>query len=79
MAADGFSGMGGGMDPSVGCECFPDGVYGSARSALDEAVSFMILFHGHENALSVERRVRTLALKEVDPVVPQVNRVLEER
>ena len=26
MAADGYSGMGG-MDPSVGCGCFPDGMY----------------------------------------------------
>ena len=36
-------------------------------------------FHGHENALSVERRVRTLALEEGDPVVLKVNRVQEER
>ena len=47
----------------------------SARSALDrdpktvdEAVSLMRRFHGHEKALSVERRVRTLALDEGDPV-----------
>ena len=58
----------------------------SARSALDcdpktvdEAVSRMRQFHGHEKALSVEKRVRTLALEERDPVVPQVNRVKEER
>ena len=58
----------------------------SARSALDrdpktvdEAVSLMRRFHGHEKALSVERRVRTLALEEGDPVAPQVNRVQEER
>ena len=36
-------------------------------------------FNGHEKALSVERRVRTLALEEVDPVAPQVNIVQEER
>ena len=54
----------------------------SARSVLDrdpktadEAVSLMRRFRGHEKALSVERRVRTLALEEVDPVAPQVNRV----
>ena len=42
----------------------------SARSALDrdlktvdEAVSLMRRFHGHEKELSVERRVRTLALE----------------
>ena len=58
----------------------------SARSALDrdpktvgEAVSLMRRFHGHEKALSVERRVRTLALEEGDPVAPQVNRVQKER
>ena len=58
----------------------------SARSALDcdpktvdEAVSLMRQFHGHEKALSVERRVRTLALEEGDPVSPQVIRVQEER
>ena len=58
----------------------------SARSALDrdpitvdEAVSLMRRFHGHEKALSVERRVRTLVLEEGDPVAPQVNRVQEER
>ena len=54
----------------------------SARSALDrdpktvdEAVSLMRRFHGHEKALSVERRVRTLALEEG---APQMNRVQEE-
>ena len=46
---------------------------------MDEAVSLMRRFHGHEKALSIERRVRTLALEEEDPVVPQVNRVQEER
>ena len=58
----------------------------SARSALDrdpktvdEAVSLMRPFHGHEKALSVERRVRILALEEGDPVAPKVNRVQEER
>ena len=58
----------------------------SARSALDrdpktvdEAASLMRRFHGHEKALSVERRVRTQALEEGDHVAPQVNRVQEER
>ena len=58
----------------------------SARSALDrdpktmdEAVSPMRRFHGHEKALSVESRVRTLVLEEGDPIAPQVNRVQEER
>ena len=58
----------------------------SARLALnrdpktkDEAMSLMRQFRGHEKALTVERRVRTLALNEVDPVDPQVNRVQEER
>ena len=46
---------------------------------MDEAVSLMRRFHGYEKALSVERRVRTLALEEGDPVSPQVNRVQEER
>ena len=53
----------------------------SARSALDrdpktvdEAVSLMRRFHGHEKASA-----RTLALEEGDPVVPQGNRVQEER
>ena len=35
--------------------------------------------HRHEKALAVERGVRTLALEEVDPVAPQVNRIHEER
>ena len=47
--------------------------------AVDEVVSLMRRFHGHQKALSVERRVRTLALEEWDPVAPQVNRVREER
>ena len=58
----------------------------SAQSALDrdpktvdEAVSLMRRFHGHEKALAVEKRVRTLALEEGDPVDPQVNSVQEER
>ena len=46
---------------------------------VDEAVSLIRRFHGHEKALSVERRVQTLALEEGDPVAPQVNRVKEER
>ena len=47
----------------------------SARSFLDystktvdEAMSLMRRFHGHKKALTVERRVRTLALEEVDSV-----------
>ena len=32
-------------------------------------------FHGHEKVLAIEMRVRTLALEEVDPVAPQVNRI----
>ena len=58
----------------------------SALSALDrdpktvdEAVSLMKRFHGHDKALSVERRVRTLSLEEEDPVAPLVNSVQEER
>ena len=58
----------------------------SARSALDrdpktvdKAVSLMRRFQCHEKELSVEMRVRTLALEEGDPVAPQVNRVQEER
>ena len=58
----------------------------SARSALDRdpktvdvAISLMRRFHGHEKALSVERRLRTMALEEGAPVAPQVNRVQEER
>ena len=68
-----------GMYPSVGCGCFPDGKR-SARSPLDrdpktvdEAVSLMRRFHGHEKVLAVERRVRTLVLEVVDPVSHQVN------
>ena len=88
MAADGYSGMGG-MDPSVGGgHAFLMGCTDkrSARLALDrdpktvdEAVSLMRRFHGHEKELFVERRMRTLALEEGDPVAPQVNRVQEER
>ena len=58
----------------------------SARSALDldpksvdEAMSLMKRVHCHEKALAVERRVRTVALEDVDHVAPQVNRVQEER
>ena len=58
----------------------------SARSALDrdpktvdEAMPLMRRIHGHENALAVERRVRTLTLEEIDPVTPQMNRVQGER
>ena len=42
-------------------------------------MSLMRQFHGHEEALAVERRVRTLALEEVDHVTPQVNRDQEDR
>ena len=88
MAADGYSGMGGEWIQVLAVDAFLMGCTDkrSARSALDrdpktvdEAVSLMIRFHGHEKALSVERQVRTLALEEEDPVVPQVNRVQEER
>ena len=56
----------------------------SARSSLDRdpktvAMSLMRRLHGHEKALAIERRVWTLALQEVDPIAPQVNRVHEER
>ena len=58
----------------------------SARSALDrdtktvdDIMLFMIRRHGHEKALTVEKRERTLALEEVDPVAHQVNRDQEER
>ena len=76
------------MDPCVAVDAFLMGCTDrrSAWSALgrdikivDEAMPSMRRFHGHEKALSVERRVRTLALEEVDPVAPQVNRVQEER
>ena len=88
MAADGYSGMGGEWIQVLAVDAFLMGCTDkrSARSALDrdpktvdEAVSLMRRFHGHEKALSVERRVRTLALEEGDPVAPQVNRVQEER
>ena len=42
-------------------------------------MSLMRRFHGHQKALTVERRVRTLALEEVDPVSPNVNRVQKVR
>ena len=76
------------MDPGLAVDAFLMGctVKRSARSALDrdpktvdEAMSLIRRFHGHEKALVVEMRVRTLALDEVDPVTPQVNRVQEER
>ena len=58
----------------------------SSRSALDrdpktvdEAMSLMRRFYGHEKALALERRVRTLALEEGDPVAPQVNRVQKDK
>ena len=58
----------------------------SSRSALDrdpktvdEAMSLMRRFYGHEKALALERRVRTLALEEGDPVSPQVNRVQKDK
>ena len=88
MAADGYSGMGGEWIQVLAVDAFLMGCTDkrSARSALDrdpktvdEAVSLMRRFYGHEKALSVERRVRTLALEEGDPVAPQVNRVQEER
>ena len=41
-------------------------------------MSLMRRFHGHEKALAVERRARTLALEEVDPVARQMNRVQDE-
>ena len=88
MAADGYSGMGGEWIQVLAVDAFLMGCTDkrSARSALDrdpktvdEAVSLMRRFHGHEKALAVGRRVRTLALEEGDPVAPQVNRVQEER
>ena len=85
MAADGYSGMGGGGEwiQVLAVDTFLMGCNDnrSARSALDrdpktvdEAVSLMRRFHGHEKVLSVERRVRTLVLEEGDPVAPQKNR-----
>ena len=89
MAADGYAGMGRGeLIQVLAVDAFLMGctVKRSARSVLDrdpktvdEAVSLMRRFHGHEKALSVESRVRNLALEEVDHVAPQVNRVQEER
>ena len=88
MAADGYSGMVGGWIQVLAVDVFLMGCTDkrSARSALDrdpktvdEAVSLMRRFHCHEKALSVERRVRTLALEEGGPVAPQMNRVQEER
>ena len=79
MAADRYSGMGGEWIHVLAVGAFLMGCTDkrSARSALDrdpkpmdEEVSLMRRFHGHEKALSVERRVRTLALEEEDPVVP---------
>ena len=49
------------------------------KETVDETMSLMRRFHGHETALAVERRVQTLALEEVDTVAPQVNSVQEER
>ena len=88
MAADGYSGMGGEWILVLAVDAFRMGSTDkrSTWSALDrdpktvdEAVSLMIRFRGHEKALSVERRVRTLALEEGDHVAPQMNRVQEER
>ena len=88
MAADGYLGMGGEWIQVLAEDTFLMGCTDkrSARSALDrdpktvdEAVSLMRRFHGHEKELSVVRRMRTLALEEVDPDAPQVNRVQEER
>ena len=88
MAADGYSGKAGEWIQVLTADAFLIGCTDkrSARSALDrdpkpvdEAMSLLRPFHGHEKPLAVERRVRTLALEEVDPVAPQVNRVLEER
>ena len=88
MAADGYSGMGGEWIKVLAVDAFLMGCTykRSARSALDrepktvdEAVSLMKRFHGHEKALSVERRVWILALEEGDPVAPHVNRVQEDR
>ena len=45
---------------------------------VDEEMSLMRQFHGHEKALAVERRMRTLAQEYVDPVTPQMNRVQYE-
>ena len=88
MAANGYSGMVVEWIQVLAVDAFLMGCTDkrSARSALDgnpktvhQAMSLMRLFHGHEKALAVERRVWTLALEEVDPVAPQVNRVQEER
>ena len=88
MAVDGYSGMGGEWIQVLAVDTFLMGCTDkkSARSALDrdpktvdEAVSLMRRFHGHEKALSVERPVRTLALDEGYTVATQVNRVQEER
>ena len=88
MAADGYSGIGGEWIQLLAVDNFLMGCTDerSARSSLDhdpktvdETMSLMRRFHGHEKALAVERRVRTLSLEEVDPVAPQMNRVQEER
>ena len=78
MAADGYSGMGGEWIQVLAVDAFLMGCTDkrSARSALDRDPKTV---DGHDKALSVERRVRTLALEEGDPVAPQVNRVQEER
>ena len=87
MAADGYSGMGEESIQVLAMDAFLMGCTykQSARSALDrdpktvdEAMPHMRRFHGHEKALSVEMRVRTLVLGEVDHVTPQVNRVQNE-
>ena len=79
MAANGYSGMGGEWI-RVLADAFLMGYTDkrSARSALDrdprtvdEAMSRMTRFHGHEKEIGIERRVRTMAREEVVPVTPQ--------
>ena len=88
MAADGYSGMGEEWIQVLAVDAFLMGCADkrSTRSALDrdpktvdEVMSLIRRVYGHEKALAVESRVQTLALEEVDPVAPQVNRVQEER
>ena len=88
MAADGYSGMGGGWIQVLAVDAFLMACTDkrSARSHLDrdhktvdEAMLIMRRSHGHENALAIERQVWTLVLEEMDPAVYQVNRVQEER
>ena len=88
MEADGNSGMGGACIDVLAVDAFLMGCTDkrAVRSVLDrdpktvdEEMSLMRRVHGHEKALAVVRRVRTLALVKVDPVSPQVNRVHEER